>query len=80
VPRMWNEDADHQKIWDSGLALAAWLRRKLDTYQASDSEWGVSGCLGLLSGQKGEGTRRILELGKSHSSERRLILSCAWFL
>jgi hypothetical protein len=71
---MWKKDTDHQKIWDSGLALAAWLRRKLDIYQASDSEGGVPECLGLLSGQKGEGTCRILELGKSISSELELRL------
>jgi len=70
-------DTDHQKIWDSGLALAAWLRRKLDTYQVGDSAGSVPECLGLLSGQKGEGTSRILELGKSLSSDCRLILSCA---
>jgi hypothetical protein len=33
--------------------------------QAGDLDEGLSECLGLLSGQKGEGTRRILELGKS---------------
>jgi hypothetical protein len=71
---MWNEDADHQKIWDSGLALSAWLRRKLDIYQARDSEGGVSRCLGLLSGQTGEDTRRILELGKSPSTRLELHL------
>ena len=43
-------------------------------HQVSDSEGGVSECLGLLSGQKGEGTRRILELGKSISSESELRL------
>jgi len=72
-------DTDHQKIWDSGLALAAWLRRKLDTYQVVVSAGSVPECLGLLSGQKGEGTSRILELGKSLSSEDRLILFCARF-
>jgi hypothetical protein len=73
-------DVDNQKIWDSGLALAAWLRRSLDKYGAGEVEGGVSECLGVLSGQKGEDTRRILELGKLFSSECRLILFCAWFL
>jgi hypothetical protein len=71
---MCNEDTDHQKIWDSGLALSAWLRRRLDIYQASNSEGGSSKCLGLLSGQTGEGTRRILELGKSPSTRSELHL------
>jgi len=62
---MWAKDANDQKIWDSGLALAAWLRRRLGLYQAGDLEAGISDCLGLLSGQTGEGTRRILELGTS---------------
>ena len=60
--------------------MAAWLRRSLDKYGAVEVEGGVSECLGLLSGQKGEDTRRILELGKLFSSECRLILFCAWFL
>jgi len=62
---MWIEDANDQKIWDSGLALAAWLRRRLGLYQAGDLEADVSDCLGLLSGQKVKGTCRILELGTS---------------
>ena len=62
---MWIEDTNDQKIWDSGLALAAWLRRRLRLYQAGDLEAGVSNCLGFLSGQAGEGARRILELGTS---------------
>ena len=74
MPGMWNEDADHQKIWDSGLALCAWLRRSLDKYGAVEVEGDVSECLGLLSGQKGEGTRRILELGKSPSTRLELHL------
>jgi len=62
-------DTDDQKIWDSGLALAAWLRRSLDNHGAGGLEGGVSKCLALLSGQEGEGTRRILELGKSAKLE-----------
>ena len=65
MPLMWIEDTNDQKIWDSGLALAAWLRRRLGLYQAGDLEAAVPDCLGLLSGQTGECTRRILEIGTS---------------
>jgi hypothetical protein len=63
LPETWNEDTDDQKIWDSGLALAAWLRKRLGMLQAGDLDEGLAECLGLFNGQKG--TRRILELGKS---------------
>jgi hypothetical protein len=63
--------ADLQKIWDSGLALAAWLRMKLDikdTEQEEDTI--ITEYLSLLSGKRnsgsgGEGDLRVLELGMS---------------
>lgn len=56
-----------QKIWDSGLALSAWLAARLRPDQVQPTFAGPSKEVGqiLLDGESGEDSISILELGKS---------------